>query len=138
MDEQNDYRRSNHVVSATHVHLVFATKCRQGVFNDEMLARCEEIMRKVCEDFEAELKEFNGERDHVHLLINYPPKVAVSKLVNSLKGVSARRMRQEFTGRINRAIMHGHLWSPSYFSASCGGAPLAIVRQYIEQQKRPL
>ncbi|MER5602732.1 transposase, partial [Streptomyces sp. NPDC002265] len=65
-----------------------------------------------------------------------PPKVAVSKLVNSLKGVSARRIRQEFTSRINRAIMHGHLRSPPYFSASCGGAPLAIVRQYIEQQKR--
>jgi putative transposase len=103
-----------------------------------MLARCEEIMHKVCEDFEGELKEFNGERDHVHLLVHYPPKVAVSKLVNSLKGVSACRIRQEFTGRINRAVMHGHLWSPSYFSASCGGALLAIVRQYIEQQKRPL
>jgi putative transposase len=102
------------------------------------LTRCEEIMRKVCEDFEAELKEFNGEPDHVHLLVHYPPKVAVSKLVNSLKGVSARRIRQEFTGRINHALTHGHLWSPSYFSASCGGAPLAIVRQYIEQQKRPL
>ncbi|MCQ6250284.1 MULTISPECIES: IS200/IS605 family transposase [Streptomyces] len=138
MDGQNDYRRGRHVVSAMHVHLVFVTKYRRGVFDDEMLTRCEKIMRKVCEDFEAELKEFNGERDHVHLLINYPPKIAVSKLVNSLKGVSARRIRQEFTGRINRATMHGHLWSPSYFSASCGGAPLAIVRQYIEQQKRPL
>ncbi|NGO41701.1 IS200/IS605 family transposase [Streptomyces ureilyticus] len=138
MDEQDDYRRGRHVVSAMHVHLVFVTKNRRGVFNDEMLTRCEEVMRKVCEDFEAELKEFNGERDHVHLLVHYPPKVAVSKLVNSLKGVSARRIRQEFTGRINRALMHGHLWSPSYFSASCGGAPLAIVRQYIEQQQRPL
>ncbi|MGW7260324.1 IS200/IS605 family transposase [Streptomyces sp. NPDC054834] len=138
MEGQNDYRRGRHVVSTMHVHLVFVTKYRRGVFNGEMLTRCEEIMRKVCEDFEAELKEFNGERDHVHLLVHYPPKVAVSKLVNSLKGVSARRIRQEFTGRINRAIMDGHLWSPSYFSASCGGAPLSIVRQYIEQQKRPL
>jgi len=74
-----------------HVHLVFVTKCRLGVFNDEMLTRCEEIMRKVY--FEAERKEFNGERDHVHLLVHYPPKVAVSKLVNTLKGVSARRIR---------------------------------------------
>ncbi|MFE7234649.1 IS200/IS605 family transposase [Streptomyces sp. NPDC057596] len=138
MDGRNDYRRGRHVVSAMHVHLVFVTKYRREVFNDEMLTRCEEIMHKVCEDFEAELKEFNGERDHVHLLVHYPPKVTVSKLVNSLKGVSARRIRQEFTSHINRAIMHGHLWSPSYFSASCGGAPLAIVRQYIEQQQRPL
>lgn len=119
------------------VHLAFVTKYRRGVFDDEMLTRCEEITCKVCENFEAELKEFNGERDHVHLLVHYPPKVAVSKLANSLKGVLARRIRQEFTGRTNRAIMHEHLWSPSYFSASCGGAPLAIVRQYIEQQKRP-
>jgi putative transposase len=70
--------------------------------------------------------------------VHYPPKVAVSKLVNSLKGVSARRLRHEFTGRINHAITHGHLRSPSYFSASCGNAPSAIVRQYIEQQQRPL
>lgn len=121
-----------------HVHLVFVTKYRRGVFNDEMLNVCEATMRKVCEDFEAELVEFNGEDDHVHLLVHYPPKVAVSGLVNSLKGVSARILRRDFTGRVNRAIMHGHFWSPSYFAASCGGAPLTVVRQYIEQQRRPL
>ena len=93
-------------------------------------------MRKVCADFGAELREFNGEDDHVHLLVEYPPKVAVSAIVNSLKGVSARRLRSQFTGSVNRASMHGHLWSPSYFAASCGGAPLSIVRQYIEQQRR--
>ncbi len=79
--------------------MLLVTKYRLGVFDDEMLTRCEEIMRKVCEDFGAELKEFNGERDHVHLLVHHPLKVAVSKLVNSLKGVSARRIRQEFTSR---------------------------------------
>ena len=79
-------------------------------------------MRKVCGDFGAELREFNGEDDHVHLLVEYPPKIPVSGLVNSLKGVPARRLRSEFTGRANRHIMHGHFWSPSYFAASCGGA----------------
>jgi putative transposase len=103
-----------------------------------MLDRCEQVMRDVCADFGADLVEFNGEHDHVHLLVEYPPKVSASGLVNSLKGVSARRLRQEFTGRINRHIMHGHLWSPSYFAASCGGAPLSIVKQYIEQQRRPI
>jgi len=64
--------------------------------------------------------------------------VAVSALVNSLKGVSSRRLRSEFTGRVNRRVMHGHFWSPSYFAASCGGAPLSTIRQYIEQQRRPV
>jgi len=102
-----------------------------------MLTRCEEVMREVCEDFGARLIEFNGEHDHVHLLAEYPPKVAISALVNSLKGVSSRRLRQDFTGRVNRASVHGRFWSPSYFAASCGGAPLSIIRQYLEQQRRP-
>jgi putative transposase len=133
-----DYRRGRHVVSALHVHLVFVTKYRRGVLNADMLRCCDDAMRKVCGDFGAELREFNGEDDHVHLLVEYPPKVAVSALVNSLKGVSARRLRSEFTGRVNRHLMHGHFWSPSYFAASCGGAPLSIIRQYIQQQRAPV
>jgi putative transposase len=103
-----------------------------------MLERCEEAMRAVCVDLEAELKELNGERDHVHLLVHYPPKIALSKLVNSLKGVSSRKLRQEYTGQVNRAVMHDHFWSRSYFAGSCGGAPLTVVRQYIEDQRRPV
>lgn len=125
------------MVTALHVHLVFVTKYRRGVFDSQMLAFCEEVMRKVCSDFEAELAEFNGEEDHVHLLVRYPPKVSVSKLVNSLKGASAYRLRREYTGRVNRTRLNGHFWSPSYFAASCGGAPLSIIKQYIEQQQRP-
>lgn len=132
-----DYRRGRHVVSALHVHLVFVTKYRRRVLDGAMLTCCEETIRKVCADFGAELAEFNGEDNHVHLLVTYPPKVAISALVNSLKGVSARRLRSEFTGQVNRATMHGHFWSPSYFAASCGGAPLSIIKQYIEQQNRP-
>jgi len=117
--------------------LVFMTRYRRGVFDEDMLRFCERVMRKVCGDFEADLREFNGEADHVHLLVNYPPKVSVSALVNSLKGVSARMLRSEYTGRVNRVRVNGHFWSPSYFAASCGGAPLSIIRQYIEQQQRP-
>lgn len=137
MASDGDYRRGRHVVSALHVHLVFVTKYRRGVLDDEMLTFCETVMRKVCGDFEAVLREFNGEHDHVHLLVEYPPKVPVSALVNSLKGASARRLRTEYAGRINRARVNGHFWSPSYFAASCGGAPLSIIRQYIDQQRRP-
>lgn len=136
MTSGGDYRRGRHVVSALHVHLAFVTKYRRAVLDDAMLTCCEQTMRKVCTAFEAELREFNGENNHAHLLVFYPPKVAVSALVNSL-GVSARRLRSEFTGRVNRAAMHGHLWSPSYFAASCGEAPLSVIHQYIEQQNRP-
>ncbi|MFC4015894.1 IS200/IS605 family transposase [Nonomuraea purpurea] len=138
MSQEVEYWRGRNVVSAMHVHLVFVTKCRRNVFDDAMLRRCEDIMIEVCDSFEAELREFNGEDDHVHLLVHYPPKVAISKLVNSLKGVSSHYLRKEFTGRVNRAIMHGHFWSPSYLAASCGGAPPSIIKQYIEQQRRPV
>lgn len=94
------------------------------------------ILNAVCRDFEAELVEFDGEDDHVHLLVNYPPKVALSKLVNSLKGVSSRILRKQHPDLVRR-YWKGVLWSPSYFAASCGGAPLLIIKQYIENQKTP-
>ena len=94
-------------------------------------------MRKVCGDVGAELREVSGEDDHVRLLAGEPPKVAVSALVNSLKGVPARRLRLEFTGRVNPAHHARALLVPSSFAASCGGAPLSIIRQYIDQQRHP-
>jgi putative transposase len=82
MDTSDDYRRGRHVVSAMHVHLVFTPKYRRGVFDAAMIDRCEQVMREVCEDFDARMVEFGGEDDHVHLLVEYPPKVAVASLVN--------------------------------------------------------
>ena len=81
--------------------------------------------------------EFDGEDDHVHLLVNYPPKLAISALVNALKGVSSRMIRQAGFPSIQNKLWGGALWSPSYFAASCGGAPIAIIKQYIEQQQTP-
>ena len=95
-----------------------------------------EVFNKICDDFESELVEFDGEADHVHLLVNYPPKVAISKLVNSLKGVSSRRLRQ-YHADIQAHYWKGVLWSPSYFAGSCGGAPISVIKQYIEQQNTP-
>jgi putative transposase len=103
-----------------------------------MLRHCEEIMWDVCTDFEAELKQFNGEDDHVNLLVHYPPKIQLSKLVNSVKGVSARLLRKEYHAHVRRYLWGGHFWSGSYFAGNCGGAPLTAVRQYIENQQRPV
>ena len=120
-----------------HVHLVFVTKYRGGVFSKEILEDLHGIFASVCRDFEATLVEFDGEDDHVHLLVHDPPKVSVSALVNSLKGVSSRLIRKKNYPRIQKNLWEGSLWSPSYFAGSCGGAPIAVIRQYIEQQKTP-
>jgi putative transposase len=93
------------------------------------MLRCrQDAIRKAGGDFGADLREFNDQHDHVHLLGEYPPEVPVPvpvpvpALVNSLKGLPARRLRPEFAGRVNQHIMHGHFWSPSYFAAPCGRA----------------
>ncbi|MFI0717436.1 IS200/IS605 family transposase, partial [Streptomyces inhibens] len=132
MAEYQNIRTGRHCSFVLHAHLVFVTKYRHKVFTDRHLTRLEEIMRSVCGDFEVELVEFNGENNHVHLLVNFPPKVALSKLVNSLKGVSSRRMRQEYPELVKHYWRAQRLWSGSYFAGSVGGAPLSIVKQYIE------
>jgi putative transposase len=91
------------------------------------------VFASVCGDFNAELVEMDGEDDHVHLLVAYPPTIAVARLVNSLKGVSARRLRQRYRMRTHRE----HLWSPSYFAASAAGVPPETLKAYIRQQRTP-
>lgn len=137
MADDHDVRTGRHCVFALHAHLVFVTKYRHPVFEGRHLTRMEEVMRAVCADFACELVEFNGEADHVHLLVNFPPTVAVSRLVNSLKGVSSRRLRQEFPDLVRHYYRANKLWSGSYFAGSVGGAPLAVVRRYIDSQQRP-
>ena len=132
-----EVRTGRHCVFMMHVHLVFVTKYRRGVFTKEILDDLRGIFAKVCTVFEAELIEFDGEDDHVHLLVNYPPKVAVSKLVNSLKGVSSLLIRKKGYPSIQKKLWGNALWSPSYFAGSCGGAPIDIIRKYIEQQQTP-
>jgi len=129
-----DIRTGRHVVYSLHVHLVFVTKYRRQVLSALAIQDLAAIFAKVCNDFSAELKECNGEDDHVHLLVIYPPKMSISGLVNSLKGVSSRRLREirpEVSGRYSKGV----LWSPSYFAASCGGGPLSIIAEYVRNQR---
>ena len=134
---ENDIRIGRHCVFAMHVHLVFVTKYRRRVLTSTILNHLKMLFTNVCTKFEASLEEFDGEEDHVHLLVTYPPKVSVSKLVNSLKTASSRIIRKQAYPTIQQALWGDHLWSPSYFAGSCGGAPLELVKQYIEAQKTP-
>jgi putative transposase len=117
--------------------LVFITKIRYRIFDGNAIERLRAIFSKVCLDFEAQLVEMDGQDNHVHLLVNYPPKHSISALVNSLKGVSSRLLRLERPDLVGH-YWKGVLWSPSYFAASCGGAPSGVLKAYIEQQKTPL
>jgi putative transposase len=116
-----------------HVHLVLVARYRRGVLTGDMTRYLAEVPGKVREESSAVLTECNGEDDHVHLRVGYPPKVPVASLVNSLKGVSARRLRQRHKARTHRE----HLWSPSYIAALYGGAPLTIIQAYTENQPTP-
>ena len=113
---------------------MFVTKYRGRILDVRAHERLREIFGAVCVDFEADLDEVDGEPDHVHLLVRYPPKVALAGLVNSLKGVSSRRLRAE---REDIRARGPSLWSPSYFAGSVGGAPLDVLRRYIEDQDAP-
>ncbi|GFG83268.1 IS200/IS605 family transposase [Mycobacterium paragordonae] len=131
------YRRARHSVSLLHAHVVFVTKYRRPVFTDAMLTHCENIMRDACTELGTELVEFNGEADHVHLLVSYPPTLAVSTLVQRLKGRTAHSIRREYTGTCVRAAC-ADTSGRRPISPSRGGAPLSIIKQYIDGQARPL
>jgi putative transposase len=117
--------------------LVFVTKYRRKALSAAAHETLRDLFTRLCEDFEARLVESNGEDDHVHLLVEYPSTVAIAKLGNSLKGVSSRRLRV-LHPEIAQRYYQGVLWSPSYFAASCGGAPLSSIRQYVENQRQTL
>lgn len=137
MKKSTMIRRGRHCVFNLHVHLVFVTKYRRKVFTKKSLQNLREIFEDVCHKIGVELIEFDGERDHVHLLVHSLPTQSISKLVNALKGASSRRVRKMSYERINKALWGKSLWSPSYFAGSCGGASIEVIRTYIENQRSP-
>ncbi|MEX0297464.1 MAG: IS200/IS605 family transposase [Kordiimonas sp.] len=133
----NNFQKGRHSCYSLHLHVVFVTKYRKKVFGSLHLESLESTFRELLSGFDAELTEFNGESDHVHLLIATSPKTpSVAKIVNSLKATSSRRIRRDFND-VAGAFNKNTLWSRSYFAGTCGGAPLEVIKQYIEQQDRP-
>lgn len=135
MASASEFHAGRHVKYALTAHLVFLPKYRRRVITERVFLVLRESWETVCLDFECELRESGYEDDHVHLLVAYPPKVALSSLINSLKGVSARRLRAAGLPEVEQKLWGPHFWSPSYCAVSCGGAPLEIVKQYVEKQR---
>lgn len=135
MKNSSKIRTGRHCTFKLYVHLVFVTKYQCKVFTKPILEEMQKILERVCISFEAVLTEFDGRGDHVHLLVNYPPKVSISGMVNSLKGVSSRLLRKKFP-ELEKRYWKGGLWSPSYFAASGRETPIPMIQQYIKQQKK--
>ena len=129
MSNCNDIRRCRYYFFKLYVHLVFVWKYIRTTLDADAIQRLRAVIGKVRTDFDAVFVEMDGGGDHVHLLVECPPKVSASTLVNSLKGLSSRLPRKERPD-IQRRYWNGVLWSPSYFASPHGGAPISILRQY--------
>jgi putative transposase len=106
---------------------------RRKVLTDKVLARCLDIAKDIASDFGAVILESNGESDHIHILFTAPPDFNLCRMINSLKTVTSRRLKQEFPA-IREQLWKEKFWSASYFVVTAGGAPLTVIQEYIEGQ----
>jgi putative transposase len=126
--------RSVYVLTA---HIVFVTKYRRQVISKEIHARLQEIFNETCQKWEVSLVEFNGESDHVHLLIRYHPQIQLSKFIANLKTVSSRLIRKDFAEHLSGVYRKPVFWAGSYLVASCGGVTVEQLKEYVKQQEAP-
>jgi putative transposase len=130
-------RAHHHAKYDLKYHLVLVTKYRKKCLTKDMLNRLEEIIRNICNKWDVEVLEFSGEKDHIHLLISAHPSMELSKFINNLKTVSSRLIRKEFKEHLSKFYWKPYFWTRAYFIATTGGAPLEIIKQYIQSQERP-
>jgi putative transposase len=128
-----DYRKGSHTVYDIKYHIVWITKYRKAVLRGEIGVRLRELIRQTCEAQEVYIEKGHIALDHVHLLLSVPPNIAVSDLVQRLKGRSSRKMLEEF-GELRRQFRGQHLWARGYFVASSGNVTDEVIAQYIEMQ----
>ncbi len=120
-------------------HLVFVTKYRKKILSNQLLTELEQVFSSILEARKGELIEFNGESDHVHLIVSYLPQIAVSNLVVNLKATSSKYMWNHHQDYLSTTYYKKRvLWTGSYFVSSCGGVTIETLRKYVEQQDRPI
>jgi putative transposase len=134
---KEDYISRARGVSDLKAHLVITTKYRKKVFNKEMLNFLGKLLSELMEKWDCKLIEFNGESDHVHILFQYKPQICLSTLINNIKTVTSRRIRKEFSERLEQFYWKDSFWNNSYFIASCGGVTIEGLKKYVESQKSP-
>lgn len=128
-------RSHPHCVFSIKAHLVLVTAYRRKVITEAILVDLETHIRRVCEQADVGVIEFNGEADHVHVLIELHPSIEPAKLINSLKTVSSRLIRKDHWETVKKQLWGERFWSRSYCLISVGdGATTEIIKAYIEKQ----
>ena len=128
-----DYKSNNNIVYSCKYHIVWCSKYRRKVLVNGVDTRLKELIIQVCQEIQVDITEMEIMPDHVHLLLEVDPQFGVHKAVKTIKGRTSRILRQEFP-RLKTKLPT--LWTNSYFVSTVGGAPLEIIKQYIEGQKR--
>ena len=126
------YKSNNNVVYSSKYHVVWCPKYRRKVLEGAIAKRLEQILKQECKKYRAEIIALEIMPDHVHLLVEVDPQFGIHRLVKSLKGVSSHHLRKEFASLVSRLPS---LWTNSYFVSTVGGAPLSVIKQYVENQK---
>ncbi|WP_258112527.1 IS200/IS605 family transposase [Alicyclobacillus sp. SP_1] len=128
-----EYKSNHNVVYSCKYHVVWCPKYRRRVLTIDVEERLKAILREVAEERQAEIIELEVMPDHVHLFLEVDPQFGIHRLVRLMKGRSSHHLREEFPWLKKRLPT---LWTNSYFVSTVGGAPLAVIKQYIEHQKK--
>jgi len=126
------YKSNNNVVFSCSYHVVWVTKYRKKLLGGEIESRLKAICEEVADECQFKIQEMECDRDHIHLLVDVDPQFGIHKAIKRMKGRSSRVLRQEFLVLRQRLPT---LWTNSYFVCTVGGAPMAVIKQYIETQK---
>lgn len=132
MSEKEQLKSNNNVVFSCKYHVVWCPKYRRKVLTEDIATRLKELIRQKTSELKSEIIELEVMPDHVHLLVEVDPQFGIHRLVKNIKGYTSRMMRQEFLTLRTRIPT---LWTNSYCVITCGGAPLSVIKQYIENQK---
>lgn len=115
-------------------HLILVTKYRKPCITPEMLEYLTQECHRLLALSEVELLEINGEADHIHLLISAPPQICLAKMINSLKSTTSRLVRKKYADHLAKFYWKPYFWNRSYLILSSGGAPIEVIRRYIQEQ----
>lgn len=132
--KNEDFKSNRHSIYNLKYHLVVVTKYRHKCITEEMLNDLKEIFKKNIEKNNGSLIEFNGEKDHVHLLFEIPPQIELAKLINNLKTVSSRLIRKKYSEYLKQFYWKNVFWSRSYCILTTGRATIEMVEKYIQSQ----